>query len=174
MIHTSNPFVAGMRAVVPLVAALVAAASTGLALATPSAGAATPAAVAGTWSTGPLQVTGVAPVGNSLKLTGVAFSTWSGDLDGAAVADAVFLVRPNGSSVGIARETLTGSVAGIGSGTLTFVETASGAADGTVVIRATAVKGTGDLTGVRGHLVFRGTCAADGSGCAGTYSGRLR
>jgi hypothetical protein len=71
-----------------------------------------------------------------------------------------------------ARETLTGAVLGFGSGTLDFVEEAHSSPDGSTEIGATIVRGTGDLAGVRGRLLFVGTCDPSGA-CTGTYSGTI-
>jgi hypothetical protein len=138
-----------------------------------SARAAAPIPVSGSWSTTPLTPTGFKQAGVNVKLPGIVGSTWSGDLAGTTVASATFLIHPNGTVVAApARETLTGTVAGIGSGTLDFVEEAHGQPDGFTKIDATIVRGSGDLAGLHGRLIFLGSCDVSGT-CTGTYSGEL-
>lgn len=150
-------------------AALLAAAATFAAGADANA----PVDVSGDWSTTPLVPTGFKQSGVNVKLPGIVLSTWSGDLVGTTVATATFLIHPDGSVVAApAHESFTGTVGGLGSGTLEFIEEAHGQPDGSTVIGATVVRGTGDLASLEGRLIFVGTCAVDGS-CEGTYSGRM-
>jgi hypothetical protein len=130
--------------------------------------------VSGVWSTTPLIPTGFKQAGINIKLPGVVFSTWSGDLNGTTVATATFLIHGDGSVVAApARETLTGTVSGVGTGTLDFVEEAHSQPDGSTEIGATIVSGTGGLAGLHGRLIFLGTCEVSGA-CAGTYSGQIK
>ena len=130
--------------------------------------------VSGVWSTTPLIPTGFKQAGVNIKLPGVVFSTWSGDLNGTTVATATFLIHRDGSVVAApSRETLTGTVSGVGTGTLDFVEEAHSQPDGSTEIGATIVSGTGGLAGLHGRLIFLGTCDVSGA-CAGTYSGQIK
>jgi hypothetical protein len=132
-----------------------------------------PVSVSGAWTTGPLTPTGFKQAGVNVLLPGIVLSDWTGDLAGFTVATATFLIHPDGSVVAApARETLTGTVAGVGSGTLDFVEEAHGQPDGSTEIDATIVRGTGDLAGLHGRLIFAGICDVSGA-CVGTYTGSL-
>ena len=132
-----------------------------------------PTSVSGAWTTGPLTPTGFQQAGVNIKLPAIVSSDWTGDLAGSTVATATFLLHPDGSVVAApALETLTGTVAGVGSGTLEFVEEAHGQPDGATEIDATIVRGTGDLAGLQGRLIFVGICDASGA-CIGTYTGSL-
>jgi hypothetical protein len=129
--------------------------------------------VSGTWSTTPFTPTGFKQAGVNTKLPGIVLSTWSGALAGTAVALATFFIHPDGSIVAApVRETFTGTVAGVGSGTLDLVEEGRGEPDGSTEIDATIVSGTGDLASLHGRLIFVGTCDVSGA-CAGTYAGRI-
>ena len=139
-----------------------------------SATAAAPVAISGAWSTTPLSPTGFKQAGVNILLPGITESTWSGDLAGTTIATATFLIHPDGSVVAApARETLTGTVVGVGSGTLDLIEEAHAQPDGTTQIGATIVRGTGDLAGLHGRLIFVGSCDLSGA-CVGTYSGEIQ
>lgn len=140
----------------------------------PAAATSAPTSVSGMWSTTPLIPTGFKPAGVNLKLPGIVLSTWSGDLEGETVATATFILHPDGSVVAApARETLSGTVSGVGAGTLDFIEEAHGQPDGSTEIAATIVSGTGDLAALHGRLIFIGSCDASGA-CAGTYTGVIQ
>ena len=139
----------------------------------PTAATSAPTSVSGVWSTTPVTVTGFKLAGVNVKLPGNVVSTWSGDLTGTTLATATFIVRPDGSVVAApTRETLTGTVSGVGTGTLDFVEEAHGQPDGSTEIDATMISGTGQLAGLHGRLIFLGTCDASGA-CTGTYRGQI-
>jgi Protein of unknown function (DUF3224) len=130
--------------------------------------------VSGEWSTGPLNATGFKPTGVNLKLPGTVDSVWTGDLAGTTVAVATFLIQRDGSSVAApARETFDGTLFGVRSGTLSFIEEAHGQPDGSTEIDATIIRGTGELAPVRGRVIFLGTCDAFGV-CTGTYTGQIQ
>ena len=132
-----------------------------------------PVSVSGAWTTGPLTPTGFKQAGVNIELPGIVLSDWTGDLEGSTVATATFLIHRDGSVVAApARETLTGTVAGVGSGTLGFVEEAHGQPDGSTEIDATIVSGTNDLAGLHGRVIFVGICDVSGA-CTGTYTGSL-
>ena len=140
----------------------------------PAAAATSATNVSGEWSTGPLNVTGFKPAGVNLKLPGTVDSTWSGDLAGTTVAAATFLIHRDGSTVAApARETFDGTLFGVRSGTLSFIEEAHGQPDGSTEIDATIVSGTGELAQVRGRVIFLGTCDLSGA-CTGTYTGQIQ
>jgi hypothetical protein len=136
---------------------------------------ATPARnVSGEWSTGQLKGTGFKLAGVNLKLPSTVDSIWTGDLAGTTVAVATFLIHPDGSSVAApARETFDGTLFGVRSGTLSFIEEAHGQPDGSTEIDATIVSGTGELAQVRGRVIFLGTCDVSGA-CTGTYMGQIQ
>ncbi|MDX6454576.1 MAG: hypothetical protein QOD48_683 [Gaiellaceae bacterium] len=130
--------------------------------------------VSGAWSTGPLNATGFKPTGVNLKLPGTVDSIWTGDLAGTTVAVATFLIHPDGSVVAApSRETFDGTLFGVRSGTLSFIEEAHGQPDGSTEIDATIIRGTGDLAQVHGRVIFLGTCDISGA-CAGTYTGQIQ
>ena len=140
----------------------------------PTAIATTATNVSGEWSTGPLNLTGFKPAGVNLKLPGTVASIWSGDLAGTTVAAATFLIHRDGSSVAApARETFDGTLFGVRSGTLSFIEEAHGQPDGSTEIDATIISGTGELAQVRGRVIFSGICDLSGA-CTGTYRGQVQ
>jgi len=114
------------------------------------------------------------PVGASgfmVSCTTTGFvSQYSGDLDGTAVADFTELINCKTSqATGTGIETFTGSVAGVGSGALSWIDQFSSSIDCTTFfpfnldINSVAVKGSGGLAGLQGRLAFTDT----------TYSGTL-
>jgi hypothetical protein len=144
------------------------------ALAATSAATAAPSTVSGTFaSTAPPATTCFLAVGASTVLCAEQPFAWTGGFDGTTVADLVLVFRPDGSSFGPAREVFTGTVAGVGTGTVVFAETATGDPLGNFRVDAVAVSGTGDLAGLHAHLVFVGACDAGGN-CSGTYTGVIR
>ena len=97
-------------------------------------------------------------------------SEYSGDLTGTAVADFTELINcKTGRTTGTGVETFTGSVAGVGSGTLTYIDQFSSDFDCNnfspfnLDINSVAVKGAGGLAGLQGKLSFTDT----------TYTGTL-
>jgi hypothetical protein len=131
--------------------------------------------VSGTYTATDFGSTDCAPVGASgfmLRCSTTGFvSEYSGDLEGAAVADFTELIDCKTSrAVGIGTETFTGSVRGVGSGTLTYTDQFSSDIDCTSFVPmnldldSVAVKGSGGLAGLQGKLHFTDT----------TYSGTLR
>jgi len=126
------------------------------------------------WSTAPLIPTGFKLAGVNIKLPGAVISTWSGDLAGTTLATTTFIIHPDGSVVAAPiRETLSGTVSGVGTGTLDFIEEAHAQPDGSTQIDATIVSGTGDLAALHGRLIFLGICDASGA-CTGTYTGEIQ
>lgn len=148
---------------------------TALGAVVPASAAPRPVTVSGTWDNAdPLTVT---VVSQNRAITVLGFdgvSRWSGDLTGPTsfTGRGLLPTRP-AVLVGTISETFTGSVAGIGSGTLRFVETfRQDVTTGAITIDAQVVGGTGALSTVRGYLRFVGVTDADGVG-GGTYSGGL-
>jgi hypothetical protein len=104
--------------------------------------------------------------------TGLTFQ-YSGSLVGLAVADFTAHINCKTSRVtskGV--ETFTGSVEGVGSGTLTYIDQSSWDIDcstffpfsvSNIEVNSVAVKGSGGLAGLQGRIVFTDT----------TYSGTL-
>jgi hypothetical protein len=154
------------------VLAILAAAS--FAIAATAGATAPPTTISGSWSVTPQIPTELKQAGGNIKLTGISFSTWSGDLTGTTVADATFMIHPDGRVVGApARETFTGTLSGSAAGTLDLVEDAHAQPDGAVEIAATIVHGTDAMADVHGRITFSGTCDLNGA-CAGTYVGSLQ
>jgi hypothetical protein len=113
-----------------------------------------------------------APVGDFMfRCTTTGFiSQYTGDLVGTAVADFTALINcKTGRENGLGVETFTGSVAGAGSGTLSWTDQFSADFECTsffpsnLDINSVAVKGAGGLAGLQGRLTFTDT----------TYSGTL-
>jgi hypothetical protein len=160
-----------MRAATRVVAGLAAVAASATVAA--GAGAAKTAHVSGTWTVTTGPTTKYAKVGGNIRTTGYFYSTWSGDLAGSTVAFATFVIHPDGRSIGApVHETFTGTLAGVGGGTIEMTEVAHGTPDGSAEVDASVVGGTGALGSLHGRLVFLGTCDPNGN-CAGTYSGTL-
>jgi len=91
-------------------------------------------------------------------------SDYSGSLQGTAVADFTELINcKTGRAVGHGTETFTGSVEGVGSGTLTYTDQFSADFDCefffpfNLDINSVAVKGSGGLAGLQGKLHFDDT-----------------
>ena len=130
--------------------------------------------VSGTYGVPYFGVATCAPVGSSGFMlrcdTSGLISEYSGDLTGTAVADFTELINcKTGRTTGTGVETFTGSVAGVGSGTLTYIDQFSSDFDCNnffpfnLDINSVAVKGAGGLTGLQGKLSFTDT----------TYTGTL-
>jgi hypothetical protein len=132
-------------------------------------------AVSGSYTATDFGTTNCAFVGGSgfmfrCDTTGFV-SDYTGDLEGTAVADFTQLIDcKTGRAYGHGSETFTGSVEGVGSGTLTYTDQFSSDFDCTVFfpfnldINSVAVAGSGGLAGLQGTLHFDDT----------TYSGTLR
>ena len=130
--------------------------------------------VSGTYVVSDIGIPACTPVGSSGFLfrctdTGLV-SDYSGDLTGSAVADLTEIVNCQTSRTnGTATETFTGSINGVGSGTLSWIDQFSADFDCTLFfpfnldINSVAVKGSGDFVGLQGRLTFTDT----------TYSGVL-
>ena len=136
-------------------------------------GAASPREVLGNWATSAPVVTGAHPAGQNVQLFAVATAQFKGDFAGTTVFTGKFLIDPQGNIRGHATEAFTGTVSGVGSGTVLFEEEATVSATGIVHVDATITHGSGDLAHLSGRLVFDGTSAADLSS-AGTYAGQIQ
>jgi hypothetical protein len=130
--------------------------------------------VSGTYSPSNFGSTTCASVGTSgfmFRCTTTGFtSQYSGDLVGTATADFTQLIDCKTShATGTGVETFTGSVAGVGSGMLSWIDEFSWDIDCRTFIpfnldiNSVAVKGSAGLAGLQGRLAFTDT----------TYSGTL-
>jgi hypothetical protein len=138
-----------------------------------NAGAAAPRDVVGVWATSAPVFPGVHPAGENLQLFAVATARFGGDFAGTTLFTGKFISDPQGNIRGHATEEFTGTVAGVGSGTVLFQEEATVSAAGVVHVDATITHGSGALAHLSGRLVFDGTSAADLSS-AGTYIGQIQ
>jgi len=152
----------------------------GAALVAPSHAVAGPAvSVSGTYAVTDFGATTCASVGASDFMfrceTTRLVSQYSGDLTGTAVADFTSFVNcATQRETGHGTETFTGSIAGLGSGTLTWIDQFSSDVDCSFApdffvpfdldIASVAVKGSGGFSGLQGKLTFTDT----------TYSGTLQ
>jgi hypothetical protein len=135
--------------------------------------AATPREVSGSWATSAPAFTGVHPAGVNVQVIAVATAQWGGDFTGATQFQGTFIIDPQGNIRGHATEKFTGTVSGVGSGTVLFEDEATVSAAGVVHVDATITHGSGGLAHLSGLLVFDGTSAADLSS-AGTYMGQIQ
>ena len=135
--------------------------------------AAAPRNVLGNWATSAPVFSGVHPAGVNVQIFAVATAQFKGDFAGTTVFKGTFLIDPQGNIRGHATEAFTGTVSGVGSGTLLFEEEATVSAAGAVHVDATITHGSGDLAHISGRLVFDGTSAADLSS-TGTYAGQIQ
>jgi len=136
-------------------------------------GAAAPRHVLGTWATSAPVITAVHPAGINAQLVAVATARFVGDFAGTTVFTGTFILDPQGNIRGHATEAFTGTVSGVGSGTVLFEEETTVSASGVVHVAATITHGSGDLAHLSGMLIFNGTSAVDLSS-AGTYAGQIQ
>jgi hypothetical protein len=131
--------------------------------------------VSGTWAnTVPLTITSLTPDGSDYDVVGTQGTDWHGSLEGSTTYTATFLFDPvANTSVGTIDETFTGTLAGVGPGTLHLAEQFTQDGQGLVTVDATIVGGTAALATVTGSLHFSGTADMNGIG-SGTFSGSLR
>ena len=160
-----------MRWLALLSAAVVIAALTG---ASHASAAGDGVAVAGSYTPTDFGSTSCALVGGSgfiLRCDTTGFVTeYTGDLEGSAVADFTQLIDcKTGRAYGHGSETFTGTLTGVGSGTLTYTDQFSSDFDCTsgfpfnLDIDSVAVAGSGGLSGLQGKIHFDDT----------SYSGNL-
>ena len=129
--------------------------------------------ISGTYSTSQFVVDGLQQHGLSLHLTGHGTSAWSGSFQGTTTsAGSAVVSLVNGTTRGNLTETFTGSVVGVGSGTIEFRESFFIPAGGNLRLEYVITGGSGALEDALGAGVFVGISAPDGSG-SGTYSGTL-
>ena len=130
--------------------------------------------VSGTYSASDFGSTTCSLVGASgfmVSCTTTGFtSQYSGDLVGTAIADFTQLINcKTGRATGTGVETFTGSIAGVGSGTLSWIDQFSSDIDCSTFIpfnldiNSVAVQGSAGFEGLEGRLAFTDT----------TYSGTL-
>lgn len=129
--------------------------------------------VSGRWvSSEPLTITSMRSLGAGVMFDATGTSHWTGDFQGPtsfslrAVGDATNALH------GTIDETFRGTLTGIGTGELHFIEAFRSAPDGQLVIGAVVTSGTGALSQVRGTLRFDGATDPAGVG-EGTYAGTL-
>ena len=137
------------------------------------AGAASPRDVVGTWATSAPAITGAHPAGVNVQVVAVSTAQFVGDFTGATLFKGEFIIDPQGNIRGHATEEFTGTVSGIGAGTVLFEEETTVSAAGVVHVDATITHGSGALAHLSGRLVFDGTSAADLSS-AGAYKGQIQ
>jgi hypothetical protein len=137
------------------------------------AGAAAPRDVLGSWATSAPAITGAHPAGVNVQLIAAATARFGGDFAGTTLFTGKFISDPQGNIRGHATEAFTGTVSGVGSGTVLFEEEATVSAAGVVHVDATITHGSGALAHLSGRLVFDGTSAADLSS-AGSYRGQIQ
>jgi hypothetical protein len=159
-----------------LVVALAVSGITLVAASQVSAGAGT--SISGTYFVSDFGATTCVSVGGSdftfrCDTTGLV-SQYSGDLTGSAVADFTGLINcKTGRETGYGTETFSGSLTGVGFGTLTWIDQFSADVDCSFApdlfipfnldINSVAVKGSGGFAGLQGRLTFTDT----------TFSGTL-
>jgi hypothetical protein len=130
--------------------------------------------VSGNYVVSDFGISECAPVGASgfmfRCITRGLVSEYSGDLSGTAVADFTSLINCQTlRQVGHGTETFNGEIAGVGFGTLTWIDEFSSDVDCTsffpfnLDIDSVAVKGSGAFAGLQGKLQFTDT----------TYTGTL-
>jgi hypothetical protein len=115
----------------------------------------------------------VHPAGINVQLVAVATARFVGDFAGTTVFTGTFILDPQGNIRGHANEAFTGTLSGVGSGTVLFEEETTVSASGVVHVAATITHGSGDLAHLSGMLIFDGTSAVDLSS-AGTYAGQIQ
>jgi hypothetical protein len=143
------------------------------AVASGDVGAAAPRQVLGSWATSAPVFTGVHPAGVNIQVVAVSTAHFIGDFAGTTVFTGTFIIDLQGNIRGHATEAFTGTVAGVGSGTVLFQEEATVSSAGVVRVDATITHGSGDLAHLSGRLVFNGSSALDLSS-AGTYAGQVQ
>jgi len=109
----------------------------------------------------------------NVQVVAVSTAQFVGDFTGATLFNGKFIIDPQGNIRGHATEEFTGTVSGIGAGTVLFEEETTVSAAGVVHVDATITHGSGALAHLSGRLVFDGTSAADLSS-AGAYKGQIQ
>ncbi len=109
----------------------------------------------------------------NVQVVAVSTAQFVGDFTGATLFKGKFIIDPQGNIRGHATEEFTGTVSGIGAGTVLFEEETTVSAAGVVHVDATITHGSGALAHLSGRLVFDGTSAADLSS-SGTYRGQIQ
>lgn len=130
--------------------------------------------VSGTWTSGAADFTSFVAAGPNARIGGSGASEWSGDLIGATTFTfRVLQLARSGVIRGQLDETFTGSVEGVGTGTLSFVEqVVQSTTTGELTISAEITHGTGALSTLRGALHFTGSTDPSENG-GGAYTGRF-
>jgi len=136
-------------------------------------GAAGPRSVSGTWVTSSPVFSDADAAGVNTQIGAVATAQWVRDFAGTTVFAGTFMIDPQGNIRGHATEAFTGSVSGVGSGTVLFQDEVTVSAVGAVHVTATITHGTGGLARLSGMLIFVGTSSPNLSS-AGTYAGQIQ
>ncbi len=136
-------------------------------------GAAGPRAASGTWATSAPDFSDADAAGVNIQIGAVATAQWVGDFAGTTVFTGTFIIDSQGNIRGHATEAFTGTVSGVGSGTVLFQDEATVSAVGVVHVTTTITHGSGGLAHLSGMLIFDGTSAPDFSS-AGTYAGQIQ
>jgi hypothetical protein len=129
-------------------------------------------AVSGEWSITNSRVVDQRQIGSLTYLRELGTTVSTGDLAGTTSFDLRIFLQPDFSSFGWATETFTGTVPGLGSGTMLWLERAKGGADGSALVEALVVGGTGDFAGLHGSIRYTSPLCLPDS-CGGTYAGVL-
>ena len=133
----------------------------------------------GTFVGQPLTVTSVVPDGSIYRIEGTSGDHWEGTLTGDTSYSGSGTYDPATGAVSmILHETFTGTVAGVGTGQIQFVEHLYQSGPGDAVVDCLVASATGDLAGLHGAIEFRQTGVIDpdptGNGTSvGNYFGIL-
>jgi len=133
----------------------------------------------GTFVGQPLTVTSVVPDGAIYRIEGFSGDHWDGTLTGDTSYSGSGTFDPaTGAVAMVLHETFTGTVAGVGSGQIQFVEYLQQSGPGNATVDCLVTSATGDLAGLHGYVHFRQTGVIDpdptGNGTSvGDYIGAL-
>ena len=136
-------------------------------------GATVPQSVSGNFTTSAPVFTGVSPAGVNLRISAYSIAQFSGAFSGSTLFQGTFILDPLGNIRGHATEKFTGTVSGVGAGTVLFQEETTVSAAGVVHVTATITHGSGGLAHLSGRVIFDGTSAPDLLS-AGTYIGQIQ
>ncbi|WP_426571686.1 hypothetical protein [Aquihabitans sp. McL0605] len=112
----------------------------------------------GTWVDPGPTITSVTPAGDKYQVDMTGGTTSTGDFTGVSTYTLSVIFDPAlNTLIGCARETYAATLAGRGSGHVTFAERVRVNADGSEVVTGYIVAGDGVFRDARGLAVFRGT-----------------
>lgn len=128
----------------------------------------------GGFTSPPLTITNVQPSGSGLTFDVAGGDVWTGTLNGTTSYTGTGYLDPaTGEGTLRLDETFTGTVRGLGTGTLHNQDFAQFHGDGSNTVEDFIVDGTGQLHGVRGYLHFVGQTDGQDGPSAGSYDGFL-